>query len=246
MLLSEGRYKGSISLKGAMLDYEQVTAFKMTLVAKDRGGLVSTADVEITIQDVQDEAPRFLNAPFSVTVNESTPTDTTVLNVLVRDGDASLSLRRPLKVEILRDHKRYFTLKHTSDDTWSLMTTQTAIDREDPEILLAGGVYEIGLRAVELINGRETSDVTLANVTCVIHDINDQVRAACVQLLIGEELIECCNIFPHTQGAVIQSAKHQAHHTGGHLERLSRARVRVEYIAKRLLFSNLRLLFPTR
>lgn len=171
---SEGRYKGSISLKSATLDYELVTSYKMALVARDRGGLTSTAEVEIAVQDVQDEAPRFLNAPYSITVNESTLTDVVVLNVQARDGDASPSLRRPLKLEIMHDRKRYFSLKHTSDDTWSLMTTQNGLDREDPE-LAPGGVYDITIRAVELISGRESGDVTLANVSVVIIDINDQV-----------------------------------------------------------------------
>lgn len=189
--LSEGKYKGSVSLKSAQLDFESVPSYTMRLVAKDRGGLSSTADVTIAVQDVQDEPPRFINAPYSLTVNESSSTDTPVLTVFVRDGDATPTLRRPLKVELLRDVKRYFSLKQSSDETWVLQTTQVAIDREDPEILLRGGIYEVGLRAVELINGRESGDVTLANVTVVINDINDQLpnfNLKTVRLTIPEDI----------------------------------------------------------
>ena len=38
-----------------------------------------------------------------------------------------------------------------------------------------GGIYQIGLKATELINGRETGDSTTTNATFVINDINDQI-----------------------------------------------------------------------
>lgn len=189
--ISEGNFRGSISLKAASLDYETAPNYQLSLIAKDRAGLNSTTNVIINVLDVQDEPPRFLNAPYSVTINESTPTDTQVLTLLVRDGDATSSSRRSVAVSISNDKKKYFSLKHISEDSWVLSTTQTEIDREDPEILLNGGIYDITLKAVELINGRESKDVSYCNATFIINDINDQMphfNMKSVEVVIPEDV----------------------------------------------------------
>lgn len=190
-LISEGRYKGSLSLKAATLNYEAISQYSMTLVAKDRGGLNSTVHVTIDVIDVQDEPPRFLNAPYSAVVMENTPTDTAILTVTARDGEATPSLRRPLKLSLVNDRKKYFELKHTGDDSWVLRTTQTAIDREDGEVLRNNGVYELGIKAVELVNGKETADTAFENITITVSDLNDQkprFSLPAVKLIVPEDV----------------------------------------------------------
>lgn len=173
--IGEGRYKGSLSLKSMTLDYETTPSYNLTLMARDRGGLVSKVSIAITVVDVQDEPPRFLNAPFSVSINESSPPGTPVLTILARDGDATPSLRRQLKLQLINDTKKYFELVHSADDTWTLKTTLNSIDREDAEILLKGGLYQMGIKAVELTSaGRETTETAYEDLTVVVNDINDQ------------------------------------------------------------------------
>lgn len=190
-LISEGKYKGSISLKAATLNYESISQYSMTLMAKDRGGLNSTVHVTIDVTDVQDEPPRFLNAPYAAVVAENTPTDTAILNITARDGEATPALRRPLKLYLINDRKKYFDLKHIEDDSWILRTTQTAIDREDPEVLLNNGVYEFGIKAIELVNGKETGDTAIENITITVKDINDQkprFSFPAVKLIVSEDV----------------------------------------------------------
>ncbi|RWS14502.1 cadherin-23-like protein [Dinothrombium tinctorium] len=172
--VGEGKYKVTISLKGTPLDYELVPNYVMTLIATDKGGLQSLEDVHIKVNDIQDEPPKFLNYPYSLTVNESTPPGTDLLAVMVRDGDASEEIRRPLQVDLIHDAKKYFTLKKAKEDTWILQTSEKAIDREDPEILLNGGIYQVVLRAAEMVSSTLVGDITYANVTVVINDVNDQ------------------------------------------------------------------------
>ena len=173
-LLSEGKYRGSISLRAAQLNYEATSSYGMLILAKDRGGLSSNVTVNIDVLDAQDEPPKFLNAPYVVTVNESVATDSPLLTIEVRDGDATPSLRRPLKLSIVNDTKKYFGLKHVGDDMWVLTATQTPIDREDHDILANGGVYEVTVRAVEVVNGRESGDVAVETITVMIRDVDDQ------------------------------------------------------------------------
>lgn len=190
-LISEGRYKGSISLKAATLNYESISQYSMTLMAKDRGGLNSTVHVTIDVIDVQDEPPRFLNAPYTAVVQENTPTDTPILTVTARDGEATPSLRRPLRLSLVNERKKYFELKHTGDDSWVLRTTQTPIDREDVDVLRNNGVYEFGIKAIELVNGKETGDTVIENITITVTDLNDQkprFSLPAIKLIVPEDL----------------------------------------------------------
>lgn len=173
--IGEGRYKGLISLKAITLNFESHSTYNLSLMARDRGGLSSRVSISINVLDVQDEPPRFLNAPYSVSLNESSPGNTAVLTILARDGDATPSLRRQLSLQLINDTKKYFDLIHTADDTWTLRTRNNLIDREDPEILLNGGLYQLGVKAVELTSsGRETLEAAYEDLTVVINDINDQ------------------------------------------------------------------------
>ena len=62
------------------------------------GARVSTASVLVEVEDVQDQTPLFVNAPFSATVPENTPPGSPIFKVLVRDGDTGL----PRKVCIIK------------------------------------------------------------------------------------------------------------------------------------------------
>ena len=56
------------------LDYEERSSYDMAIRAQDRGltkSLSSTANIRIEINDIQDQPPQFLNAPYSRTVPEN-------------------------------------------------------------------------------------------------------------------------------------------------------------------------------
>lgn len=60
----------------AALDYERRSAYVVTLQAADasESPLRAAASVAVAVRDEQDQPPVFLNAPYSATVPENTPT----------------------------------------------------------------------------------------------------------------------------------------------------------------------------
>ena len=57
------------------LDYEERSSYEMILRAEDRGlqqTLSSSTNIRIEINDIQDQPPQFLNAPYTETVAENT------------------------------------------------------------------------------------------------------------------------------------------------------------------------------
>ena len=189
--IADGKYKVSISLNGIPLDFEVISKFTLTLIAKDRGGLNAMTNVSIDVIDVQDEPPKFLNSPYSITVNESLPPNSAILTLKVRDGDFSPEIRRKIKLEIVDDVKGYFTLSQQNEESWLIQTSSNMIDREDPEILLNGGIYNFGLKATEIVGNSGAGETSFANVTIVIQDINDQepyFNLKEVDLIIPEDI----------------------------------------------------------
>lgn len=75
--MGEGQYRGIVTLQRP-LDYEQRSAYTLQLRATDGASdpskrLSTTARIAVQVTDVQDQAPIFLNAPYSATVPEGTP-----------------------------------------------------------------------------------------------------------------------------------------------------------------------------
>jgi len=75
--ISEGKYQGTIKLLQP-LDFERQRSYSLTIKATDRAKnlnkrLTATANVVIDVEDVQDQRPIFINAPYSATTQENTP-----------------------------------------------------------------------------------------------------------------------------------------------------------------------------
>lgn len=73
-LQSPGNYIGLVRLKKA-LDFEERSSYDMVIKAEDAGvpALSSTVNVLIEVNDIQDQQPFFLNAPYSVSIPENVP-----------------------------------------------------------------------------------------------------------------------------------------------------------------------------
>lgn len=174
--ISDGNFTAIITLMKA-LDFESRSSYILTLQAQDGSGtnpLSSIATVTINVVDKQDQAPIFLNAPYSVTVQENLPEDSLVLTVLAQDGDTGNP--RPILLTLEDEDKGYFKLEQISANaTAVLYTTDIPIDREDADIFQNGGVYSFYIRATELINGELPADFSTTQVTVVITDIDDHM-----------------------------------------------------------------------
>ncbi|XP_064377027.1 cadherin-related family member 2 isoform X2 [Dromaius novaehollandiae] len=89
---------GSVVLNGS-LDYTLNTFYQIKILAKDGGGLLhgvltfqqSVTYLSVTVRDLPNLDPRFLNEPYSGSVPENCPLGTTVLTVTAIDRDTGVN-----------------------------------------------------------------------------------------------------------------------------------------------------------
>ena len=143
----QGEYQGLIVLKKP-LNFEDKSSYNLVVEARDGGEitvLTAVEDVIVEVEDVQDQDPVFLNGPYSISVPEGVAPSSRILEVQVRDGDTGRP--RPVELSLAGDGLGYFTLVQTSLTadgilTAALTTTDNVIDRENPNILKEGGLYQ--------------------------------------------------------------------------------------------------------
>lgn len=174
--ISDGNFTAIITLMKP-LDFESRSSYILTLLAEDgsqTNPLSSVATISINVVDKQDQAPIFLNAPYSVTVQENMPEDSLILSIYAQDGDTGNP--RPILLTLEDENKGYFKLEQISANaTAFLYTTEIPIDREDVDIFQNGGVYSFNIQATELINGQLPADYSTTQVTIVITDVDDHM-----------------------------------------------------------------------
>jgi len=180
--LNLGEYIGLVVLKKP-LNYEEKSSYNLVIQAQDSGEdqiLSSTANVLIQVEDIQDQDPVFLNAPYSATVPEGSPEGSPIFEILVRDGDTGIP--RPIDLTIEGDKLNFFELvqKQLSSDgvlSVTLATSSNIIDREHPDVLKEGGLYAFQIKAREVIDesGPIFGEETTTSVTIVVTDVDDEL-----------------------------------------------------------------------
>ncbi|KAG7299357.1 hypothetical protein JYU34_016291 [Plutella xylostella] len=172
--ISPGIFQVRLVLKRA-LDFESRTAYIVSLEAKDISDnpLRAVASVAVTVSDVQDQPPVFVNGPYSATVPENTPEGTVIMDILARDGDTVNP--RPVLLTLEGDTEDYFALESDENGKPMLITTDIPIDRESDTVMQNGGVYTFFIKATELINHEIPSDFTVSQVTIIVTDEDDHI-----------------------------------------------------------------------
>lgn len=171
--IGPGNYSARITLRKP-LDFEIQSSYVLTLTASDDGPkqkLFSNATISITVIDVQDQVPVFINAPYSATIDENTTPGTSVMSILAKDGDTQNPRKIILRLE--NEDNQHFTLISTGDGAADLITSSNRLDREDPKILQNGGVYTFNVTATELINYMPVGDSSTTQITIVLTDVDD-------------------------------------------------------------------------
>lgn len=149
----------------------------MTILAEDPS-LSSTATVMVEIRDVQDQPPVFLDGPYRAVLAENSPPGTSVYTVRVRDGD--IGQPRSLRLDLIDDPLGFFRLADFQSDTddsiltATIVTSDTALDREADIVVAGSGIYSFRLRATELVDGLAQGDTTIQDVDIVVLDVDDQ------------------------------------------------------------------------
>lgn len=176
--IGEGNFTVVITLLRP-LDFETRDSYVLTLMARDGATvhpLTALATVAINVIDIQDQPPVFINAPYSATISENSPEDTSVLTISAADGDTGSP--RPIRLSIENEVKGHFKLEPIGGPGSGraiLYTTEKPIDREDPDILQNGGVYSFTVKATELINNEVPADVSFTQITIVLTDVDDHL-----------------------------------------------------------------------
>ena len=159
---------GQITVIG-MLDARMQNFYKLYIKAQDSGSITRSANITVNIfvLAVNMFPPEFLNSPFSVTIKENHGMTNLVVNATAidRDGD-------PVSYSLLNPNGMVLPF---SIDPNGIITVNGSIDFET----IANPTFTFQVQAYA--NG----DTTIANVTIVIANINDNTPAFGQQMYTG-------------------------------------------------------------
>ncbi|KAK7006067.1 Cadherin EGF LAG seven-pass G-type receptor 2 [Halocaridina rubra] len=144
------------------LDREIKGGYLLTVTARDNGipSLSDTTDVEITVVDVNDNAPVFSETSYSTSVPEDASVGASVVQIVANDADAGLNGRVKYTFDGGNDGKGAFSL----DPTSGVVRTARLIDRETV------AQYSLVAYAVDKGAPKKSSSVT---ILVDVEDIND-------------------------------------------------------------------------
>ncbi|XP_046351403.2 cadherin-23-like isoform X2 [Haliotis rufescens] len=153
------------------LDYEKHNFYQFKIKAVDGYGLEGEpADFVVTVLDVQDTPPYFINLPYSAEVDENVTVGTAVQQVSGLDGDRGIPNNLTYSF-VSGDYQNFDLDPHSG---W--VTVKHPLDRDSQNVRNRGGVYAFYVEAAEQIplgqvNTNQTTETTLVTIT--VRDIND-------------------------------------------------------------------------
>ncbi|XP_060096774.1 cadherin-related family member 1 [Heteronotia binoei] len=164
------RHSGVLRIKtGIALDYEKSRTHFVTVVAKDGGGKLrghyrvfsATTTITINVEDVQDTPPLFIGTPYYGYVYEDTMEGSEVITVAAVDGDRG------------KPNKIHYSLLNGSEESFEINNRTGAISVITNPIKLKEEVYELKIRASEIVPDGEKVAHAFATVTIRIVDLNN-------------------------------------------------------------------------
>uniref|UniRef100_A0A8C2HDB9 FAT atypical cadherin 1a n=1 Tax=Cyprinus carpio TaxID=7962 RepID=A0A8C2HDB9_CYPCA len=141
------------------LDREEEEAHKMKVRALDGGGRFCEAEVEITVEDVNDNAPQFTSDPYTFTVFENTEINTPVARLYASDLDTGSN------AEVL------YSLLDSADGVFSIDEETGVVRLDHPLDRELQSLYTLRARVTDRGSPRRLSSLTTVSVS--ILDIND-------------------------------------------------------------------------
>ncbi|XP_074651233.1 protocadherin Fat 1-like [Tubulanus polymorphus] len=140
------------------LDRETISEYHLIVKAADGGGRFCTADIFISLSDVNDNAPRFLKNQYTVAVAENSQVNTLLTRVSAEDAD--IGINRKVKYSITGKDSQHFAI----DSQSGIVSVLRQLDREQQP------KYNLTLLAYDQGTPRRTGSTTLA---VVLLDVND-------------------------------------------------------------------------
>lgn len=161
---SIGAFTGAITV-AKELDYENITSYSLIVRAADDGDpqLDDTAAVLITVEDKNDNDPRFAEEAYAMSVSESASAGTVVLNVSASDADSGNNGRITFRIVSVGGA----TSPNFEIDDSGVIRVLQAPDRDPPS---GTSTLQLIIRATD--NGAQPRTTT-APLTVTILDEND-------------------------------------------------------------------------
>ncbi|XP_075055902.1 protocadherin-9 isoform X2 [Mixophyes fleayi] len=145
-----------------VLDREQKDTYVMKIKVEDGGNpqKSSTAILQVTVSDVNDNKPVFKESQVEVHIPENAPTGTSVVQLHATDADigSNAEIKYIYGAQVTSATKRLFALNNTT----GLITVQRPLDREDT------AVHKLTVLATD-----GSSTPARATVTINVTDVND-------------------------------------------------------------------------
>lgn len=156
---------GFILAVAQTLDYETVTDYHMTVIARDQGmpSLSSSITIAIRIADVADNVPVFNETSYSAMVKEDTPTGDTILEVAARSEDQGELGGIRYSIAVGGNTAGGDTVFHM-DSLTGVLTLQNTLDYE------VSIVHHLTVKAESALNSELC---TYVSVTIIVINVND-------------------------------------------------------------------------
>ncbi|XP_072573151.1 cadherin-related family member 2-like [Paramormyrops kingsleyae] len=174
-LFSISNRNGEVKLAGSLNYTSKSSFYQLKINASDCGGLYhgkniiqsSTAFASITVTDVPDLDPQFINVPYAVTVTENTPIGHSVFKVRAIDPDKGVNASMLYSIQS-SNRPGLFEINESTGD----ISVKKLFDRE--ELLDIDATVMLTLMASETTeNVHGTFSSTVTNMKITIGDIND-------------------------------------------------------------------------
>ncbi|XP_037531307.1 cadherin-related family member 2, partial [Nematolebias whitei] len=172
-MFSIGQFNGEVKLTGRLNYTSLSTFYRLKINASDGGGSCGSGPFAvqsnsvfsyITVEDVADLDPLFINTPYTQSVEENSAVDISVFKVSAIDQDKGINDDMIYTIE---DSKPPGLFKMSQND--GVISVSSVIDRE-----VTGDTVTLTLKATEVnvnIHGIHASTTTTMKVT--ILDVND-------------------------------------------------------------------------
>ena len=140
------------------LDFESVRNYTLRVRADLEGTVIGTATVEITVLDVNDNAPRFLNETYLIEIAEDAPIALSLLTVEARDEDSDINA------------EFFFSLDDVSGSLFAINATTGELSIESSLNRETAPFHDITVFATDLGSPPMTGNAT---IFVTVLDIND-------------------------------------------------------------------------
>ncbi|XP_070559235.1 protocadherin Fat 4-like isoform X2 [Ptychodera flava] len=132
-----------------------VTSYSLTITVTDSVMNTATADITITVNDINDNSPVFNPSGYSSSIAENTAPGVTVASLLVSDVDAADS-SLTLQIESGDDTTAKFAISGND-----VVTSANALDYEDADAVAKDHLYRLKVSAEDGNSNRATATVVV-------------------------------------------------------------------------------------